>query len=59
MDATELERILKIIALVQQGILELSNFIQNKQSQGGKTTQEILAHAEQANKEAKDLINAL
>lgn len=59
MGESDLEKILKIIALLQQGIVEVANFIQNKQAQGGKTTNEIFAHAEKANAEAKNLIDSL
>lgn len=55
----DLEKILKIIALLQQGITELASFVQNKQEQGGKTTEEILEHAKTANDEAKKLIDSL
>lgn len=59
MNPEETERILKIVALLQQGIVEVANFINNKHVQGTKTTQEILDHAEQSNKEAKALIDSL
>lgn len=59
LSAEDLARIIKLTALVQQGILELNNIIQNKHQQAGKTDEEILDHAEKANAEAKALIENL
>jgi len=58
-DAADLERILKLTALINQGIVELQNILQNRRSQEGKTDLEIAEHAEKANAEARALIEAL
>lgn len=55
----ELDRITKLIALVQLGANQLIPLIARLREQGGETTDQILAHAEKANAEARKLIDAL
>lgn len=55
----DIEKLIKLIALVQQGILEVNNMIANHKAQEGKTDIEISEHAEKANKEARELIDRL
>lgn len=59
LDIADIERILKLTALIQAGIAELGNILANKRVQAGKTDQEIFDHAEQANAEARALIEKL
>lgn len=58
-DLEDLDKIIKTLALVEVGIQELKGLVKNKQEQEGKTPQEIFEHAEQANKEARTLIDSL
>lgn len=59
MTVEELERITKLIALVQMGANQLIPLIARLREQGGETNEQILAHAEKANAEARKLIDAL
>lgn len=59
MTAEDLERLTKLLALIQESVVEIGKFIQNAQSQSGKSTEEILTHAEQTTKQAQELINSL
>lgn len=59
LSAEDLEKILKLTALIQAGIAELGNIVANKRAQSGKTDQEILDHAEQTNAEARKMIENL
>lgn len=59
MTADELEKYLKLIALVQQGFNALLPFLARLKSQGLETTEQILDHAEKANNEAKAIIDSL
>ena len=59
MNVEELERITKLIALIQLGAAQLIPLIERMRAQGGETNEQILAHAEKANTEARKLIDAL
>lgn len=59
LDAKDLERILQLIALVNQGIKEVENILANKEAQKTRTEDENFAHAKERNKVAKELIEAL
>jgi len=59
MTVEELERITRLMALVQLGAKELMLLIARLREQGGETDEQILAHAEKANAEARKLIDAL
>lgn len=59
MDANELEKLLKLLALIQAGIRAANEILVNKATQGGMTTEEIFARAEKHNDEALELINNL
>lgn len=59
MTIEELERITKLIALVQMGANQLIPLIARLREQSGETNEQILAHAEKANAEARKLIDAL
>lgn len=55
----ELERITKLAFLVQLGANQLIPLLARLRAQGGETEEQLLAHAEKANAEAKKLIDAL
>lgn len=55
----DIERLTKLAALAQQAALEIAKFLANAHAQSGKTTEEILVHAEEANNKAKEAIAAL
>lgn len=57
--ATDLEKLLKLIAFGQAAFVEAANIINNHRAQSGKTEQEILADAQKKNDEAKRMIEAL
>lgn len=59
MTPEELDRYLKLFALVTQGLQQLLPFLERMKQQGGETTEQILVHAEEANKEARKIIDAL
>lgn len=59
LDAQELEKLMKLIALVTQGVNEIANILANKEAQKGRTEDENFAHGEERNKEARRLIDAL
>lgn len=59
LDVAEIERITKLMALVQLGAAQLIPLIARLREQGGETEEQILAHAEKANAEARKLIDAL
>lgn len=55
----ELERILKLVALVQLGANQLIPLIVRLREQGGETAEQLNAHAEKANAEARKIIDEL
>lgn len=59
MTAADLERIMRLIALLQQGAAEVGTMIAQIRRQQGETTDQILADAEVKNAEAKTLIDTL
>lgn len=59
MSPDELEKLLKILALIQQGLVAANQILANKASQGNMDTTAIFARAEQHNSDALDIINAL
>lgn len=59
MDAKDLERLMQLFALVTQGVQEIENILQNKAAQKTRTEDENFAHAEERNKKARELIDAL
>lgn len=59
MSPTDLEKLLKIFALIQQGLLAANQILANKASQGGMETKDIFARAEQHTDEALAIINTL
>lgn len=59
MTPEELEKLLKLIALIQQGAKALTEVLANKATQGDMTTEEIFMRAEQHNEEALSIINDL
>lgn len=59
MTPEEIDHLLKLIQLGQLAFLEALKLIQNHQAQKGLSTEEILAHAEAKNNEAKLLIDSL
>lgn len=59
LDAKDLEKLLQLIALVTQGVKEIENILANKEAQKTRTEDENFVHAEERNKLAKQLIEAL
>lgn len=59
LDANDIEKLMKLMALVTQGVQEISNIIANKEAQKGRTEDENFDHAEKRNAEARRLIDAL
>lgn len=59
MTADELEKLLKILALIQAGLAKANEILANKASQGGMDTKAIFDRASQHNSDALDIINAL
>lgn len=59
LDSADVERLLKLGALITQAIQEFTNILANKEAQKGRTEDENFAHAEERNKEARKLIEAL
>lgn len=59
MSPADLEKLLKIFALIQQGLLAANQILANKASQGGMDTKAIFERAEQHTDDALSIINAL
>lgn len=59
MTPEDLEKLLKLLVLIQQGLKAANEILVNKATQGGMSTQDILVRAEKHNEEALDIINAL
>lgn len=59
MTAEEIANITRLIALVQQGATQLMGLITTLRTQGGETTEQILADAQKANDEAAAIIATL
>lgn len=55
----ELEKLLKLIALIQMGAKAVTEILANKATQGGMTTQDLFTRAEEHNNQALDIINNL
>lgn len=58
-DEDDLIKLMKLTALITQGIAEVQNIVQNKKRQEGSDEMQIAEHAEIANKEARELIDNL
>lgn len=58
-DAADFERILKLLALVQQGTKAITEILANKSTQGGMIPSELFDRAEEHTKEALDIIDKL
>lgn len=59
LDAKDLQKLLQLAALITQGVKEIENIIANKEAQKTRTEDENFAHAEERNRLAKELIEAL
>lgn len=59
LEAEDLEEIAEKILLGQKIFGEVLAFINHKRAQGGKTNDQILAHAEESKKKAEELISKL
>lgn len=59
MDANELEKLLKLLTLIQAGLAKANEILANKATQDGMTTEDIFKRAEQHNEEALNIINQL
>lgn len=59
MTPDELDKLLKILALIQQGLAKANEILANKATQEGLTTDELFIRANKHNEEALVIINDL
>lgn len=59
MNPADFEKLLKLLALIQQGLVAVNEILVNKASQGGMDEKALSDRAEEHTKEALDIINAL